>query len=255
MPSDKSDLQLPDSCLIDELRSRLWRAGSTLVAVFRQPGADVAMVQAIEAACRQVHGDAVDGSPARISFHGPDSFRLGQADWMLSASVQSHEAGPAAIAYQPFTGEWFIAWRGVAWHSRFDAATRLQARRCASDAPLVVGLGDGTARATVAQREAIRALKAQAGQARSVSTAYGLCLVAMGQLDAMVDSLGADELHALRHIVTAAGGIVTDWCGNEIDTGHVLAAGCAASHERALKAMAWGDMTQAHLHSGPGRTH
>lgn len=255
MPSDKPVIPLPDSCLVAELQSLLRQGGDCLLAVFRSTASEAATAAAIRCACRLGGADAADGAAVLVCFNGRDSFRLGLPEWLLTASASSPQGGTVAIAHQPFTGEWFISAGGLAVHSRAGTTAPLRTRPGRADAPLIVGIGDGSARATAAEREALRALRTQAGLTQPLSTAYGLCLLAMGLLDVMVDTAGADDLRNVRHIVRAAGGRVTDWCGAEPGTGPLLAAGNLASHRRALQTLAWGGLPPMAFRAGSGGGH
>jgi fructose-1,6-bisphosphatase/inositol monophosphatase family enzyme len=70
--------------------------------------------------------------------------------------------------------------------------------------------------------------------------AYGL--LASGHVDLVVEnSLKLYDFAALVPVVKGAGGLITDWRGNELDAhsdGSVLAAGDAAIHRAALAVLA-----------------
>ncbi len=69
---------------------------------------------------------------------------------------------------------------------------------------------------------------------------YGYCMLASGQVDLVVEAgLNIYDIAALIPIVENAGGIVTNWTGGDPSQGgQILASGCEALHEKALKVLA-----------------
>jgi fructose-1,6-bisphosphatase/inositol monophosphatase family enzyme len=65
---------------------------------------------------------------------------------------------------------------------------------------------------------------------------YGYALLAAGQVDLVIEAgLHPYDVHAPIAVVTAAGGIVTDWTGGPAqDGGRILAAANAGIHAEAL---------------------
>ena len=66
---------------------------------------------------------------------------------------------------------------------------------------------------------------------------YGYAMLALGTVDLIVESgLQAFDIMPLIPLVEAAGGVVSDWQGNDVaQGGSVVAAACPALHEQALK--------------------
>jgi myo-inositol-1(or 4)-monophosphatase len=186
------------------------------------------------------------GGDARLKWSaravsGVDSFLIGHADWMVVVGAED-SAGPAyGVALQPFLGEWFIAGRHATWWSCLDKQRRLQTRPKSRITKVSLCIGDGTAHAPAAEREAIVTLASQASLKRSLSTGYALCLLAMGQIDLVVDTeLSKEEIAATRPIVEGAGGIISDWGGDVPRSGRVLAAANANVHRWAIGMLGWG---------------
>jgi myo-inositol-1(or 4)-monophosphatase len=72
---------------------------------------------------------------------------------------------------------------------------------------------------------------------------YGYALVAAGQVDLVIEAgLHPYDVHAPIAVVTAAGGIVTDWQGRPAqDGGRIIAAANAQVHAEALAILAQAD--------------
>jgi myo-inositol-1(or 4)-monophosphatase len=68
---------------------------------------------------------------------------------------------------------------------------------------------------------------------------YNYCLLALGQIDLVVEAgLKSYDILPLMPIIERAGGIVTTWDGGEAkDGGRILAAGDKRLHEAALKVL------------------
>src|SRR5690606_1315834 len=89
---------------------------------------------------------------------------------------------------------------------------------------------------TEPERAAFEAVRARARLTRYGTDCYAYALLAMGMVDLVIESgLAAYDIAALVPIITAAGGIVTGWQGEECRWGgRVVAAGSTQAHEAAL---------------------
>ena len=89
---------------------------------------------------------------------------------------------------------------------------------------------------TDVERHAFQAVVAQARLTRYGMDCYGYALLAAGQVDLVIEAgLHPYDVHAPIAVITAAGGIVTNWQGGPAhDGGRVLAAANAQIHAEAL---------------------
>jgi histidinol phosphatase-like enzyme (inositol monophosphatase family) len=166
---------------------------------------------------------------------GTRSYMAGTPTWGILIALSS-EAGPIyGVIDQPHIGERFRGGLGLAElsgpHGRFPLATR--SPRPLSEAvlfttfPEVGSAAEGAGFGRVAQ---------QARLTRYGLDCYAYALIAAGQIDLVIEAgLQAYDVHAPIAVITAAGGIVTDWRGGPAHAGgRVLAAANRAIHAEAL---------------------
>lgn len=140
---------------------------------------------------------------------------------------------------QPFTGERLIG-----------APGRAEWRRGAESRPLAVRRGRRLDEAillstfpeigTAAERAGFEAVRDRVRLTRYGLDAYGYALLALGQVDLVIEAgLQPYDVQAPIAVIEAAGGLVTDWRGGPADGGgRVLAAGDPALHAAALRLLA-----------------
>lgn len=174
--------------------------------------------------------DPVDGTRAFIS---------GLPTWGVLIALDDGEAGRIGIVDQPFTGERFTGVHGAegarAELRHRGAARPIRVRPCA-------GIGSATLFATApemfgpADRPAFDRASAAARMTRYGVDCYAYALLALGQIDLVVEAgLAAYDIAAPAALVRAAGGIVTDWEGGDPRWGgRVIAAGDPRVHAEAL---------------------
>ena len=143
---------------------------------------------------------------------------------------------------QPFTEERFFGIPGApgfAEWSRGGARRRLQTRRG-------LALKDATLMTTFPEigspneGAAFRAVAETAKLVRYGLDCYGYALVALGQVDLVIEAgLAAYDIQAPLAVVEAAGGVVTDWKGEPCHQGgRAVAAGSPELHREALALLA-----------------
>ncbi len=140
---------------------------------------------------------------------------------------------------QPFTGERFAGGFGRAEWRRGAETRPLGARRGVAlrDAILLSTFPEvGTER----EREGFRSVSARARLTRYGLDCYGYALLALGQVDLVIEAgLQPYDVQAPIAVIEAAGGIVTNWRGGRADDGgQVLAAGSREVHAEALALLA-----------------
>lgn len=140
---------------------------------------------------------------------------------------------------QPFTGERFAGGFGVAEWTRGAERRPLGVRggRTLGEATLLSTFPEiGTER----ERAGFGAVAARARLVRYGLDCYGYALLALGQVDLVIEAgLQPYDVQAPIAVIEAAGGIVTDWRGGPADQGgQVLAAASPALHAEALSLLA-----------------
>ncbi len=175
--------------------------------------------------------DPIDGTRAFIS---------GLPTWGVLIALDDGEAGRIGLVEQPYTGERFLGTLGpdgpAARLCAQGGERRIGVRSCP-------GLAEATLFATApemfaapGEAERFAALRGEVRLARYGIDCYAYALLALGQIDLVVEAgLAAYDIAAPAALVRAAGGIVTDWEGREARWGgRVIAAGDARVHAAAL---------------------
>lgn len=171
--------------------------------------------------------DPIDGTRGFIS---------GTPTWGVLIALNDASGPVLGVLDQPYTGERWSAAPGVA---RFDgphgsAPLRTRATSDLSQATLFTTFPEV---GSVADRAGFDALKARVKLTRYGMDCYAYGLVALGQVDLVVEAgLNAYDICAPIAVVQAAGGIVTDWQGGPAHAGgRAVAAANAAIHAAALE--------------------
>ncbi len=174
--------------------------------------------------------DPIDGTRAFIS---------GAPSWGTLIGLTDASGPVYGIVDQPFTGERFEGGLG-----RAQVTDRHGVR------PLAVRAGVALAQATLlstfpeigtdAERAAFQRVAGQVRLTRYGLDCYGYALLALGQVDLVIEAgLQAYDIAAPIAVIQAAGGIVTDWRGGPAHGGgQVLAAASPALHAAALALLA-----------------
>ena len=167
---------------------------------------------------------------------GTRGFVSGFVHWGMLLALRHDEQPVLGVVHQPFTGESWIGSSNGARFSRQQETRDLRTRSCSA-----------LARATLATTDpylfegdeafAFDTLRRTVRLTRFGADCYAYCMLAMGQVDLVVESgLKPWDVQALMPLVAAAGGVITDWRGGDCrDGGQVIAAGDPALHEQTLK--------------------
>lgn len=175
--------------------------------------------------------DPVDGTRA---------FMCGAATWATLIAVERGAAPALGIIDQPFTDE---RWTGGAGRAQFrhGGETRLCRTSGVTDiARARLSTTDPRREAYFSADEAaaFAAVAAKAQVARFSLDAYAYGLLAIGELDLVVEaSLKRHDFSALAPVVEGAGGVITGWKGEPLGdcaSGRVIAAATRELHEAAL---------------------
>lgn len=170
--------------------------------------------------------DPIDGTRAFIS---------GAPTWGILVGLDAGEGPILGLIDQPYLRERFVGGLGRAAVTRDGAALPLRVRPCAGlDAAVLYTTFPEIG--TAAERAAFDAVRDRVRLVRYGFDCYAYALVALGQVDLVIEAgLQAYDIQGPQAVVEAAGGIVTDWRGGPAHRGgRVVAAGDARVHEAAL---------------------
>lgn len=174
--------------------------------------------------------DPIDGTRAFLS---------GAPSWGVLVGLDDGQGPVLGLVDQPYTGERFMGGLGRALMRRGGRETPLAARACArlEDAVLYTTFPEvGTA----AERAGFEAVRDRVRLTRYGLDCYAYALVALGQVDLVIEAgLHPYDVQGPQGVIEAAGGIVTDWRGGPAHRGgRILAAGDARIHAAALELLA-----------------
>lgn len=185
-----------------------------------------------------------DGAGADLTWvidpiDGTRGFISGFVQWgtLLALSVRGRPV--LGVVHQPWTGE---TWVGSERGTRFlrgatDEIVRVRACEgldsailATTDPDLFIGY----------EAEAFRRVREHARLTRYGADCYAYCMLAMGQLDLVVESgLKPWDVQAIIAVVEGAGGRVTDWRGRDAwDGGQVIASADERVHADAIEQLA-----------------
>ena len=210
--------------------------------------ADRAAEQAMRAVLAELRpddailGEEYGAQPGRSSLtwvldpiDGTRAFLCGAASWGVLIGLSDGEKILYGLIDQPYTGERFEGGLGQA-RLRGPAGIRdLRARR-GVDLSSALLLSTYPEIGTTAETAAFGRVTKQVKMTRYGPDCYAYALLALGQVDLVIEAgLQSYDIAAPIGVIEAAGGIVTDWQGGPaIDGGQVIAAGSRELHAAAL---------------------
>jgi len=175
--------------------------------------------------------DPIDGTRGYIS---------GAPTWGTLIAVGPEDGPILGVVDQPYIGERFIGGLGQAAMIRNGLETPIATRapRTLETATLYSTfpeVGDA------AEKAAFDVLQSQVRLTRFGTDCYAYALMALGQIDLVVEAgLHVYDIQGPMAVVQAAGGIVTNWSGGAAHQGgRVLAAANAEIHAQAIAALNW----------------
>ena len=169
---------------------------------------------------------------------GTKSFITGSPLFGMLVGVASDGRAEAGVIGMPALGEWFAGCRGT------GATLNGAPIRCRPAPPLAdARIYLNEANLLMAEEPERFGRLMQAGRLRRFAyDCYSFALLAMGQIDVVVDfDLKPYDYMAVVPVIEAAGGVITDWRGAALglhSDGTVLAAGEAQLHAAMLKMLA-----------------
>lgn len=191
--------------------------------------------------------DPIDGTRAFIS---------GFPAWGVLLGLQHKGRGVVGVMHQPYLRETFISHLDPSAadisSGEDKAGAWLMRDRFSKKSPIRVSSVAELSRATIycthpeifpeadGSFEAFRRVADQCQLMRYGGDCYSYALLAMGQVDLVVEAgLQAYDILPLIPLIEAAGGVVTNWRGGRIDgASDVVAASTAALHAAALESLA-----------------
>jgi myo-inositol-1(or 4)-monophosphatase len=171
---------------------------------------------------------------------GTRAFITGGPQWGTLIALNDGERPVLGVLDQPFTGERWIGFDGRCEFTARGETRRLKTRGCASLKDAVVSSTHPWSYFTDREQAAFGAIDRAARMTRFGGDCYAYGLLAMGFMDAVVESsLKSWDIQALIPIVEGAGGVVTTWSGGDPqDGGQVVASGDERLHAQLLKLLA-----------------
>jgi len=171
--------------------------------------------------------DPIDGTRGYIS---------GTPTWGVLVSVTAGGAPLFGIIDQPYIGERFIGGFGVHEMHGPMGQRALQTRAAATLNEAIL-FSTFPEVGTPAEGAGFAALSEKVRLTRFGMDCYGYALVALGLVDLVVEAgLSAYDIQAPIAVVTAAGGVVSDWQGGPAQNGgRAIAAATPEIHAQALE--------------------
>ncbi|MBI1391113.1 MAG: histidinol-phosphatase [Alphaproteobacteria bacterium] len=179
--------------------------------------------------------DPVDGTRA---------FVCGAATWATLIAHEINQSPVLGVIDQPFTDERWIGDGAACVYRRAGVEAPSRVSGCAELGKARITTTDprSTAYFTRAEALAFEAVADAARLARFGFDAYGYALLALGEMDLVMEAgLQRHDYAALVPVIEGAGGVVTNWRGERPgadDRGEILAAGSAPLHAEALALIA-----------------
>jgi histidinol phosphatase-like enzyme (inositol monophosphatase family) len=174
--------------------------------------------------------DPIDGTRAFLS---------GATTWGTLIGLDAGDGPILGLIDQPYTRERFMGGLGRAEMVRDGVVRPLAVRRCAAlaDAILYTTFPEI---GTQAERAGFEAVRDRVRLTRYGFDCYAYALVALGQVDLVIEAgLQAYDVQGPAAVVQAAGGCFTDWQGGPAHAGgRVIAAGDPRLHAAALALLA-----------------
>ncbi|MFS4438553.1 histidinol-phosphatase [Paracoccaceae bacterium GXU_MW_L88] len=170
---------------------------------------------------------------------GTRAFLCGAPSWGVLIGAGQGDAPEIGIVDQPFTGErWSGGPEGALFHHR--EATRAISVRKGRGLREAVVLTTFPEVGSDAEGAAFRRVAERAQLTRYGLDCYAYMLLAMGQVDLVIEAgLKPYDIQGPMAVVAAAGGIVTNWQGGPAHQGgQVIAAGDPDLHAAALDLLA-----------------
>jgi histidinol phosphatase-like enzyme (inositol monophosphatase family) len=170
---------------------------------------------------------------------GTRSFILGLPLWGTLIGLTRGGSPLLGLMDQPFTGERFWSSETQALFRHGGATKPMRTRSCAELGGALLATTSTDFFISEDEHQRFGALSRAVRLRRFGGDCYNYCLLAMGQIDLVVEAgLKPFDIVPLIPIVERAGGIVTNWEGSDPrEGGRIVAAGDKRIHEAAMKVL------------------
>ena len=140
---------------------------------------------------------------------------------------------------QPFTGERFWSGEEHAYYRRHGLERPIRTRNCAALNEALLASSSPDLFTTEEEQARFGAISAAVRLRRFGGDCYNYCLIALGQIDLVVEAgLQPFDILPLIPIIEKAGGVVSTWDGGDPRKGgRILAAGDPRLHALAVKVL------------------
>jgi histidinol phosphatase-like enzyme (inositol monophosphatase family) len=170
---------------------------------------------------------------------GTRAFWSGATTWGTLIGLDAGEGPLLGLIDQPYVGERFMGGLGRAEMRRGTERRPLAVRACAGLAEAVL-YSTYPEIGTPAERAGFEAVRDRVRLTRYGFDCYAYALVALGQVDLVIEAgLKPYDIQGPLAVIEAAGGVVSDWRGGPAHRGgRVIAAGDRRVHAEALALLA-----------------
>jgi len=167
---------------------------------------------------------------------GTKAFLTGMPLWGTLIALFDGRRPILGVMDQPYTGERFCGSRLGSQLRKGSGRHALAVRPCRNLEQAILQATHPKMFAAGVEASAFAALSDRVRLTRYGGDCYAYCMLAHGFLDLVVESdLKPYDIQALIPLIEGAGGIVSDWAGDDAaHGGQVVAAGDARVHEAAL---------------------
>jgi len=171
---------------------------------------------------------------------GTRAFVVGQPLWGTLIGLLHNGVPVLGLMNQPFVGERFWSGETQSYFRRSGRAKQvIRTRACGNLREALLGASSPDLFETEDERERFAAITRAVRLRRFGGDCYNYCLLALGQIDLVVEAGLKDfDIVPLIPIIERAGGVVSTWEGGDPRKGgRILAAGDPRLHEQAVKAL------------------
>jgi myo-inositol-1(or 4)-monophosphatase len=170
---------------------------------------------------------------------GTRAFITGMPAWGILLGLAEGERCLLGVMHQPFLRETFVGSAAGAWLRHAGTRRRLRARGAARLADAVLYCTHPENFGSRADRQAFARVAAACRMTRYGGDCYAYCLLALGQIDLIIEgNLQPYDIIPLIPIIEAAGGVVTDARGGPAHHGGlIVTAANSRLHAQALARM------------------
>ena len=172
--------------------------------------------------------DPVDGTRAFIT---------GRHEWGSLIALEENEVPVLGIIDQPVLGERYVGVNGRSHLLEGEKRTPLKVRECADIKDAILCATDPSVYFSHEQQAAFARVRAAVRMTRFGGDCYLFAALALGFVDIVIEAgFNRWDVAALIPLVEGAGGVITNWSGDDCRDGKtILACGDSRVHETAIK--------------------